>query len=179
MGMAGHAQAKKNRNFFKNLHRLKMVQFAKLTCLNRQIPIFWKFSLLQGVYSPDLVIFSHKKNRKVNFFSSIQNGPIRKVDMFKPPNSNILKIFPFTGCLQPRLSHFLKKKVHFHWLKMSQCSRNNSRNNNNNNNKQQQRQQQTITTIKTTTTTTTTAAITTTTITTINGLISELIQTIL
>ena len=40
MGMAGHAQAKKIRNFFKNLHRLKMVQFAKLTCLNRQIPIF-------------------------------------------------------------------------------------------------------------------------------------------
>ena len=107
--------------------------------------------------------------------------PIRKVNMFKPPNSNILKIFPFTGCLQPRRSHFLKIKVHFHWLKMSQCSRNNSKNNNNNNNnnnKQQQRQQQTITTIKTTTTTTT-AAITTTTITTINGLISELIQTIL
>ena len=173
-------QEKKVKKFF--IHRLKMVQFAKLTCLNRQIPIFWKLSLLQGVYSPDLVIFSHKKKSKSeNFFSSIQNGPIRKVDVFKPPNSNILKIFPFTGCLQPRLSHFLKIKVHFHWLKMSQCSRNNSRNNNNNNNnKQQQRQQQTITTIKTTTTTTTTtAAITTTTITTINGLISELIQTIL
>ena len=123
-----------------------MVQFAKLTCLNRQIPMFWKFSLLQGVYSPDLVIFSHKKIEKWIFFSLIQNGPIRKVDMFKPPNSNILKIFPFTGCLQPRLSYFLKIKVHFHLLKMSQCSRNNSRNNNNNNNKQQQPTKTTTTT---------------------------------
>ena len=76
--------------------------------------MFWKFSLLQGVYSPDLVIFSHKKKSKSEkIFSSIQNGPIRKVNMFKPPNSNILKIFPFTGCLQPRLCHFLKIKAHF------------------------------------------------------------------
>ena len=115
MGMARHAQARKKSDEKIFLHRLKMVQFAKLTCLNRQIPTFWKFSLLQGASSPDLVIFSHKKKSKIeNFISSIQNGPIRKVIMFKPPNSNILKIFPFTGCLQPRrLSHFLKKKSSF------------------------------------------------------------------
>ena len=68
MGMAGHAQARKKSEKIFFLHRLKMVQFAKLTCLNRQIPIFWKFSLLQGVYSPDLVIFSHKKKSKSEFF---------------------------------------------------------------------------------------------------------------
>ena len=68
MGMAGHAQARKksDEKFF--LHRLKMVQFAKLTCLNRQIPTFWKFSLLQGVSSPDLVIFSQKKIENWKFF---------------------------------------------------------------------------------------------------------------
>ena len=53
-----------------------------------------------------------KKWRKI-FSSSTQNGPIRKVNMFKSPNSNILKIFPSTGCLQPRLSHFLNKKSSF------------------------------------------------------------------
>ena len=31
--------------------------------------------------------------------------------MFKPPNSNILKIFPYTGCLEPRLCHFSLKKI--------------------------------------------------------------------
>ena len=67
-GMAGHAQAKKNVDFFKNVHRLKMVQFAKLTCLNRQIPIFWKFSLLQDVCSPDFVIFSQKEFENWKFF---------------------------------------------------------------------------------------------------------------
>ena len=60
----GHGQACqgiKVRNFTNFFHRLKMAQFAKLTCLNRQIPIFWKFSHLQDVLSPDLVIFQRQK----------------------------------------------------------------------------------------------------------------------
>ena len=40
----------------------------------------------------------------------LKNGPIRKVNMFKPPNSNIMKILPSTGCLHPRLGHFFIKK---------------------------------------------------------------------
>ena len=67
----GHGQAcpgEKLRTFMKFFHRLKMVQFAKLTCLNRQIPIFWKFSLIQVVLSPDLVIFSQKNSKIENFF---------------------------------------------------------------------------------------------------------------
>ena len=55
-----------------------------------------------------------RKKKLENFFSSsTQNGPIREVNMFKPPNSNVLKILPSTGCLQPRLSHFLMIKAHF------------------------------------------------------------------
>ena len=57
----------KLQNFTKFFHRLKMVQFAKLSCLNRQIPIFKKFSLLQDVLSPDLVIF-HENFRKLKTF---------------------------------------------------------------------------------------------------------------
>ena len=57
MGMAGHAQAKKNRNFFKNLHRLKMVQFAKLTCLNSESSFKTLFKetkiyLMRGLSTP-------------------------------------------------------------------------------------------------------------------------------
>ena len=51
-----------------------------------------------------------EKNSKFFQKPSTQNGPIRKVNMFKPPNSNILKILPSTGCLQPRLSHFFHTK---------------------------------------------------------------------
>ena len=51
-----------------------------------------------------------RKNWRKNFSSSTQNGPIRKVNMFKSPNSNILKILPSTGCLQPRLGHFFTQK---------------------------------------------------------------------
>ena len=53
---------------------------------------------------------ARKKKWEKLFSSSTQNGPIRKVNMFKPPNSNILKILPSTGCLQPRLSHFFTQK---------------------------------------------------------------------
>ena len=57
MGMAGHAQARKKSEKKIFLHRLKMVQFAKLTCFNCQIPMFWKFYLILDVYSPDILIF--------------------------------------------------------------------------------------------------------------------------
>ena len=40
MGMAGHDQGRKKSEKKNFLHRLKMVQFAKLARLNRQIPIF-------------------------------------------------------------------------------------------------------------------------------------------
>ena len=54
-----------------------------------------------------------RKKLEIFFSSLTQNGPIRKVNMFKPPNSNVLKILSSTGCLQPRLSHFFMIKAHF------------------------------------------------------------------
>ena len=68
-----------------------------------------------------------RKKKLENFFSS--STPIRKVNMFKPPNSNVLKILPSTGCPQPRLSHFFtqkknrKVKIFFHRFKMVQFAK--------------------------------------------------------
>ena len=110
----GHGQACsgiKLRNFTKFFHRLKMVQFAKLTCLNRQIPIFWKFSHLQDVLSPDLVIFSQKISKIENFFQWSKMVQFAKLTCLNCQIHIFWKIFPSTGCLQLRLRHFLKKKV--------------------------------------------------------------------
>ena len=58
-----------------------------------------------------------EEKSKVFFSSSTQNGPIRKFNMFKPPNSNILKNFPSIVIFSQKN---WKLKIIFHLFKMVQ-----------------------------------------------------------